>query len=324
MALKKKVLLTRRWPAAVEARLAELYDVTLNESDVPMPGAAIREALYSYDAVCPTVSDVVDAAVLDVMNPRAGILASYGVGYSHIDTAAAARAGLTVTNTPDVLSECTADLAITLMLMAARRAGEGEREVRAGKWTGWRPTHMIGTKVSGGTFGVLGFGRIGREAAKRAHFGFGMKVIYFDPYPVKPELAAETGAERRDTIEDVLAEADVVSLHMPGGKDNYHLINAARLVMMKPTAILVNTARGEVVDGVALAAALAGGAIAGAGLDVYEGEPKIVPELLAAENVVLLPHLGSATKATREAMGWRVMSNLETFFAGQTPPDRVA
>ncbi|WP_237153999.1 2-hydroxyacid dehydrogenase [Oryzibacter oryziterrae] len=324
MSDKKKVLVTRKWPAAVEDRLKQLYDVTLNVSDVPMSGAEIRQALKDYDAVCPTVSDKVDAAVLDVQNPRAKILASYGVGYSHIDTEAARKAGLAVTNTPEVLSECTADLAITLMLMAARRAGEGEREVRAHKWTGWRPTHMIGTKVSGGVFGVLGFGRIGREAAKRAHFGFGMKVIYFDPFPVKPELAAETGAEQRATIEEVLKEADVVSLHMPGGKDNYHLINDARLSLMKPTAILVNTARGEVVDGVALANALKKGVIKGAGLDVFEGEPRIVTDLYECENVVLLPHLGSATASTREAMGWRVLENLEAFFAGSTPRDRVA
>ena len=321
---RKKVLVTRRWPEAVEAKLNELYDVTLNTSDTPMSPAEIRQALLDYDAVCPTVSDKVDASALDVSGQRAGILASYGVGYSHIDTEAAKKAGLVVTNTPEVLSECTADLAITLMLMAARRAGEGEREVRAGKWTGWRPTHMIGTKVSGGVFGVLGFGRIGREAAKRAHFGFGMKVIYFDPFPVKPELAAETGAEKRDTIEAVLAESDVVSLHMPGGKENYHLINADRLKLMKPTSILVNTARGEVVDGVALAAALHAGTIKGAGLDVFEGEPKIVPELYTCENAVLLPHLGSATTATREAMGWRVLENLRAHFAGETPRDRVA
>ncbi|KPL55266.1 hydroxyacid dehydrogenase [Prosthecomicrobium hirschii] len=321
---KPKVLVTRRWPDAVEARLKALYDVTLNESDVPMTADQMRQALKDYDAFCPTVSDKVDASVLDVAGARTRIIASYGVGYSHIDTEAAKKAGFVVTNTPEVLSECTADLAITLMLMAARRAGEGEREVRAGNWTGWRPTHMIGTKVSGGTFGVLGFGRIGREAAKRAHGGFGMKVIYFDPFPVKPELAAETGAEKRDTIEEVLRESDVVSLHMPGGKDNYHLINAERLKMMKPTAILVNSARGEVIDGKALAEALKAGTIKGAGLDVFEGEPRIEPSLLACENAVLLPHLGSATQATREAMGWRVMENLEAFFAGQAPRDRVA
>lgn len=321
---KPKVLVTRRWPDAVEARLKALYDVTLNESDVPMTAEQMRQALKDYDAFCPTVSDKVDASVLDVAGARTRIIASYGVGYSHIDTEAAKKAGFVVTNTPEVLSECTADLAITLMLMAARRAGEGEREVRAGNWTGWRPTHMIGTKVSGGTFGVLGFGRIGREAAKRAHGGFGMKVIYFDPFPVKPELAAETGAEKRETIEEVLRESDVVSLHMPGGKDNYHLINAERLKMMKPTAILVNSARGEVIDGKALAEALKAGTIKGAGLDVFEGEPRIEPSLLECENAVLLPHLGSATQATREAMGWRVMENLEAFFAGQAPRDRVA
>lgn len=321
---KPRILITRRWPEGVERELAERYDVTFNETDEPMSTDAIRQALMDYDAVCPTVSDKVDAAALDVKEPRAKILGSYGVGFSHIDLDAARKAGIVVTNTPEVLSGATADLAITLMLMAARRAGEGEREVRAGKWTGWRPTHMIGTEVTGGTFGVLGFGRIGREAAKRAHFGFGMKVIYYDAYPVKPEVAAEVSAESRDSIEAVLREADVVSLHMPGGKENYHLINAERLKMMKPTAILVNSARGEIVDGVALAAALEAGTIAGAGLDVFEGEPNIVPELLQSNKAVLLPHLGSATATTRHAMGMRVIENLEAFFAGKEPGDRVA
>lgn len=324
MSSKPKVLITRRWPSVVEDKLKELYDVTLNETDVPMTMAELQSALQNYDVICPTVSDKVDASVFAVENIRTKMMGSYGVGYSHIDCEAAKAKGIKVSNTPEVLSECTADLAITLMLMAARRAGEGEREVRAHKWTGWRPTHMIGTKVSGGVFGVLGFGRIGREAARRAHFGFGMKVIYFDPFPVKPELAAELQAEKRNTIEEVLAQADVVSLHMPGGKENYHLINEHRLKLMKPDAILVNTARGEVVDGVALANALKTGVIAGAGLDVFEGEPRIVADLYECENAVLLPHLGSATRATREAMGWRVLNNLAAYFEGREPPDRVA
>ncbi|MER0238910.1 D-glycerate dehydrogenase [Fulvimarina sp. MAC8] len=320
---KPKILVTRRWPEAVETKLAETYDVTFNENDKPMSADEMRQALMEYDAFCPTVSDKVDASVLDVTDPRTKIIASYGVGFSHIDTDAAKKAGIVVTNTPEVLSECTADLAMTLMLMAARRAGEGERELRAGNWTGWRPTHMIGTKISGGTFGVLGFGRIGQEAAKRAHHGFGMKVIYYDAFPVAPEKAAATNAESRHSIEAVLKEADVVSLHMPGGKENYHLINSERLAMMKPTAILVNSARGEVVDAKALADALNNGTIAGAGLDVFEGEPIIPPPLLET-NAVMLPHLGSATKWTRDAMGWRVMDNLEAFFAGKEPGDRVA
>ncbi|TFF27250.1 D-glycerate dehydrogenase [Jiella endophytica] len=320
---KRKVLITRRWPESVEARLSASYDTTLNEDDRPMSADALGRAFFEYDAICPTVSDQLPAGIFPSETPRAKILGNYGVGFSHIDTEAARAAGIVVTNTPDVLSECTADLAITLMLMAARRASEGEREVRAGKWTGWRPTHMVGTKVSGAVFGVLGFGRIGRTAAKRAHHGFGMKVIYYDAFPVKPELAAETQAEARDSIEAVLREADVVSLHMPGGKENYHLIDAARLAMMKPTAILVNTARGEVVDAAALADALNRGTIAGAGLDVYEGEP-VIPEPLYATNAVLLPHLGSATQATREAMGMMVADNLDAFFAGKEPPNRVA
>ena len=320
---KPKILVTRRWPKSVEERLSQTYDATLNTDDKPMSTQQIADAFAEFDAICPTVSDKLPADVFPKEAPRAKIIGNYGVGFSHIDTDAAKSAGVAVTNTPDVLSECTADLAIPLMLMAARRASEGEREVRAGDWTGWRPTHMVGTKVSGATFGVLGFGRIGRTAAKRAHFGFGMKVIYYDAFPVKPELAAETGAEARDSIEAVLREADVVSLHMPGGKENYHLINGERLKMMKPTAILVNTARGEVVDAAALAAALKAGTIAGAGLDVYEGEPTIPPPLLDT-NAVLLPHLGSATETTREAMGMMVADNLDAFFAGKEPPNRVA
>ncbi|MCB8839483.1 D-glycerate dehydrogenase [Aurantimonas sp. VKM B-3413] len=323
MTTKQRILVTRSWPKPVEDRLSRTYDATLNADDVPMAPEAIASAFSEYDAICPTVSDKLPADIFPAGTPRAKILGNYGVGFSHIDTDAAKAAGIVVTNTPDVLSECTADLAITLMLMAARRASEGEREVRAGKWAGWRPTHMVGTKVSGATFGILGFGRIGRTAARRAHHGFGMKVIYYDAFPVKRELAAESKAEARDSIEAVLREADVVSLHMPGGKENYHLINAERLAMMKPTAILVNTARGEVVDAAALAEALLGGTIAGAGLDVYEGEPTIPPPLLET-NAVLLPHLGSATRATREAMGMMVADNLDAFFAGKEPPNRVA
>ena len=320
---KPKILVTRRWPKSVEERLSQTYDATLNTDDKPMSTQQIADAFAEFDAICPTVSDKLPADVFPKEAPRAKIIGNYGVGFSHIDTDAAKSAGVAVTNTPGAVTDATADVAMTLMLMAARRASEGEREVRAGDWTGWRPTHMVGTKVSGATFGVLGFGRIGRTAAKRAHFGFGMKVIYYDAFPVKPELAAETGAEARDSIEAVLREADVVSLHMPGGKENYHLINGERLKMMKPTAILVNTARGEVVDAAALAAALKAGTIAGAGLDVYEGEPTIPPPLLDT-NAVLLPHLGSATETTREAMGMMVADNLDAFFAGKEPPNRVA
>jgi glyoxylate reductase len=319
---KPRVLITRRWPEAAQKAVAEAFDVTLNETDVAMTPQQLAEALRSFDAVAPTVSDRITADMF--AGVRAKIVSNYGVGYTNIDVNAARAAGVVVTNTPGVLTDCTADLAMALMLSAARRVGEGEREVRAGAWTGWRPTHMIGAKVTGATLGVVGFGRIGQAVAKRAHHGFGMKVIYFDAYPIPAEVAAAVGAEKRDSVEAVLAEADFVSLHTTGGAENRHLINAARLKTMKPNAILVNTARGECVDEAALAAALKAGTIAGAGLDVFEEEPKINPDLLACENAVLAPHLGSATMSTRVAMGMTALANLTAFFAGREPPNRVA
>ncbi len=323
MAVKPKILVTRRWPAAVEARLDELFDVDFNAADIPMTGAEITAALATYDAVCPTVTDKIDASVLDVSKPRTKLMSNYGVGFSNIDIDCAAAHDIAVTNTPGVLSECTADLAMTLLLIAARRAGEGERELRAGQWTGWRPTHMIGTKVSGKTLGIIGFGRIGQEMARRAHSGFGMKIVVQDAFQFPQDILAKFDATQVGSIEDLLPLSDVVSLHCPGGAENTHLINETRLKLMKPGAILVNTARGEVVDPRALGAALTAGTIAAAGLDVFEGEPNISPALLSAPNIVMLPHLGSATLETREAMGFRVIDNLRDFFDGRQPRDRV-
>jgi lactate dehydrogenase-like 2-hydroxyacid dehydrogenase len=222
-----------------------------------------------------------------------------------------------------VLTEDTADVALALMLMAARRLGEGERELRAGRWAGWRPTHLLGRSLHGRTLGVVGFGRIGQATARRARHGLGMRVLYLNPSP-RDEDARALGAERCATLEALLAASDVVSLHCPATPETRHLIDAAALARMKRGAILVNTARGDVVDEGALAAALADGTIAAAGLDVYEGEPRVHPALLALENVVLLPHLGSATEETRRAMGERALANLEAFFDGRDPPDRVA
>ncbi len=323
MSKQKKVLVTRRWPAAAEAELAASFDVTFNTGDQPMSADALRAALMEYDAVMPTVTDKIDAAVLDVVNPRARILANYGVGFSHIDIEKAREVGITVTNTPDVLSDCTADIAMTLLLCAARRAGEGERELRAGDWTGWRPTHMVGTKVKGKTLGIVGFGRIGQEMARRAHLGFGMKIIAQDPFPKSQEVLDQFAATQVAGIDELLPACDFVSLHCPGGAENYHLINAERLAMMKPGAILVNTARGEVVEAQALADAIQAGTIRGAGLDVFEGEPAVHPALLACRNLVMLPHLGSATQETRDAMGFRAIENLRDFFGGRDPCDRV-
>jgi lactate dehydrogenase-like 2-hydroxyacid dehydrogenase len=320
---KPKVLVTRRWPAPVEARLAELFDVNLNTADQPLSPQQLQDALRGYDCVMPTVTDPLPAEVLQVEPLRTKILGNFGVGYNHIDVDAAKALGLTVTNTPDVLTDCTADIAMTLLLMVARRAGEGERQVRGGQWTGWRPTHMLGTKVVGKTLGLIGFGRIARAMAKKAHHGFDMPVIFYDPYPPADELCEALGASHRDSIEEVLQEADFVALHCPGSKENRHLINAERLALMKPGAYLINTARGDVVDNQALIQALKNKTIAGAGLDVYEGEPRLNPGFLELENAVLLPHLGSATEETRIAMGLRVIENVTAFFAGQTPRDKV-
>jgi lactate dehydrogenase-like 2-hydroxyacid dehydrogenase len=321
---KPKIIVTRKWPDAVEDALRAEFDAVLNSSDKPMTAAELRRALGEADALCPTVSDSINAEVLGAEPLRAKILGSYGVGFNHIDLEAAKRRKLVVTNTPEVLTDCTADIAMTLLLMVARRAGEGERHVRTRAWTGWRPTHMMGTKVTGKTLGLIGMGRIARAVAHKAHHGFGMKIIFNDPFPPSAETVRSLNAESRPAIEDVLRESDFVSLHCPGGKETYHLINAERLAQMRRGAFLINTARGDVVDPKALVAALRDGTIAGAGLDVYEGEPKVQEELLPMENVVLLPHLGSASTETRVAMGMRVLENLRAFFAGKEPRDRVA
>ena len=320
---KPRVIVSRKWPQEVESRMQEIFDVQLNEEDIPMSVSQMQAALQSADAFCPTVSDKVSEEVLSVDKLKAGIIGSYGVGFNHIDLDAAKANRLVVTNTPEVLTDCTADTAMTLLLMTARRAGEGERHVRNREWTGWRPTHMMGAKVTGKTLGLIGMGRIARAMAHRAFHGFGMKIIFTDPYPPPQELIASLQAEPRASVEDVLREADFVSLHCPGGKETYHLINSERLSLMKHGAFLINSARGDVVDQSALIAALEQDVIAGAGLDVFEGEPAVPDKLLSMENVVLFPHLGSASRETRVAMGMRVVENLQAFFNGETPRDRV-
>ena len=321
---RPRVIITRKWPEAVEAQLKERYDVKLNEHDQPFSDAQLKEALQNADAVCPTVTDKMTAEILNVSNRRAKILGNFGVGFNHIDVEAAKSNGIIVTNTPEVLTDATADLTMTLLLMVARRAGEGERHVRGGHWTGWRPTHMMGAHITGKTLGLIGMGRIARAVAKRAHHGFDMKVIFHDPYPPKPEDAKALGAEGRDSVEDVLKESHFVSIHTPGGASTHHLLDAKRLGLMQPHAFIINSARGDIIDEKALVEALRSGKIAGAALDVYEEEPKVSAELLEMENVVTLPHLGSATVETRIAMGERALQNLEAFFAGKEPPDRVA
>jgi len=320
---RPRVVITRKIPAACEAEAARLFDAVVNRDDTPLTASQLQEALRAADALLPTVTDKVTAEVLSAEPLRAKIIANFGVGFNNIDISAARARGLTVTNTPDVLTDDTADIGITLLLTVARRAAEGDRHVRRKEWTGWRPTHMLGARVSGKTLGLIGFGRIARAVARRAHHGFGMKVIFHDPFPPKPEDAAALGAEPRESIDAVLAESDFVSLHCPATPETRHLINATRLGQMQRHAFLINTARGDVVDEAALVAALQAGTIAGAGLDVFEKEPQVSPELLTMENVVLLPHLGSATMETRVAMGMRALENLTLHFAGQPVRDRV-
>lgn len=318
--MKPRILISRRWPAAVEQRLAARYDVTLNEADTPLGIEQLKAAMGDYDALCPTVSDKVPAEVLAAPGARVRIIANYGAGFEHIDLTAAKAAGLVVTNTPDVLTDATAELAVLLMLMTSRRAGEGERELRAGRWEGWRPTHLLGQSLAGKTLGLVGYGRIARATAQRAKAALGMEVAYYS----RRRSADEDGATYHDSLESLAAASDVLSLHTPGGPETHHMVDAALLARMKPTALLINTARGSVVNEADLAKALTDGVIAGAGLDVYQGEPQVNPVLLAAPNAVLLPHLGSATLETRTAMGMKVADNLDAFFDGKPPLDRVA
>ncbi|MEJ6782586.1 2-hydroxyacid dehydrogenase [Aminobacter sp. Piv2-1] len=321
--MKPRVIVTRRWPQAVEQILAERFDTTFNQGDAPLSPTQLKAAFLNFDAILPTVSDKLPAAIFPDADNRTKLLANFGVGFSHIDIEAAKARGITVTNTPGVLTDCTADIGMSLLLSVARRAGEGERQLRAGEWAGWCPTHMIGTKVTGKTIGIIGMGRIGKAMAKRAHFGFDMEVVFYNRSKVDDEETRAMGARQLASIEDVLAEADFVSLHCPGGAENRHLINAERLGAMKRGAFLINTARGDVVDQKALVAALQAGQIAGAGLDVYDGEPDVPAGLIELENVVLLPHLGSATEETRVAMGMKAVANLTAFFEGRPLPDKV-
>jgi lactate dehydrogenase-like 2-hydroxyacid dehydrogenase len=313
---RPRLYVTRCLPGAVEARLASLFDASFNADDTPRTRAELEAALREHDAILPTITDRFDAELLALPGRRARLLANFGAGVDHIDLAAAQANGVAVTNTPDALTDATADIAILLMLMAARRAGEGERELRAGRWAGWRPTHMMGQALGGKTLGLVGHGRIARATGLRAA-AFGMRVIHHSRRP-----SGEPGYV--DTLEALAEEADILSLHVPGGAGTRHLVDAALITRMKPSAILINTARGPVVDEAALASALREGRIAAAGLDVYEHEPAIHPDLLACENAVLLPHLGSATIETRTAMGIQATDNLEAFFAGRELPNRVA
>jgi lactate dehydrogenase-like 2-hydroxyacid dehydrogenase len=317
------VLVTRRLPEAVESRLARLFCTALNESDEPLEREALEAAMCEHDALISTISDRIDAALLAAKDRRVRIIANFGTGTDHIDTKAARAAGILVTNTPDALTEATAELAILLMLMAARRAGEGERLVRAGAWKGWGPTHMVGQGLAGRSLGLVGFGRIARRTAAKAG-ALGMSIRYFSRTRAPADIEDRLSATAVQSLEALASEVDILSIHVPGGASTRHLVDRHTLSLMKPTAILINTARGSVLDEEALWAALAEGKIASAGLDVYEREPQVDPRLVSLQNVVLLPHLGSATIEARTAMGMQAVDNLEDFFAGKAPRNQVA
>lgn len=323
MTVQPRVLLTTPWPARAVAAMREHFDVDIHEGPLPMPAEKWLSAVKDYDAIAPTVIDRIPAAAYSTQENRTKIFGNFGVGYNHIDMDAAQAGGLAVSNTPGVLTDATADQAMGLLLAVARGISLGDWNIRAGAWKGWNPTDSLGTHVTGATLGIIGFGRIGQAMAKRAHFGFDMPVVFHNRSRIDPDIAASLGARQLVSVEAVLAESDFVSLHCPGGGANRHLMNAARFKAMKPSAFLINTARGDVVDEAALVAALKNGELAGAGLDVFEDEPKVHPDLPSLKNCVLNPHLGSATESTRTDMGLMVLSNLRAFFAGQPLPNAV-
>lgn len=314
-----RLLVTRRLPDRVIEAAAARFDLVLRDRTAPLSAEELRDSLRDFDLILPTLGDRYRADVFaDVPQPRARLLANFGVGYNHIDVAAARAAGVAVTNTPGAVTDATADIALALILMTARRLGEGERLVRAGKWEGWHPVQMLGAHVTGKTVGILGFGRIGKAIARRCHFGFGMQVVYHN----RSAVAADFPARQVDMA--TAMTADFVVAAVPGGPATRHLVDAKALSCMKKSGIFVNISRGDVVDEAALIEALRAGRIAGAGLDVYEFEPEVPAALRAMENVTLLPHLGTACLEVREAMGMMAVDNLVAFAEGRDLPNPVA
>lgn len=311
-----------RLPAEVERRLAGRFAIDWNTDDGDLPLGTLVQLATEYDGLITTVTDRIPESVFSASERRIRVVANFGVGVNLIDLAAARRHQVVVTNTPDVLTDCTADLTLALLLMTFRRLGEGERLVRSGGWRGWRPTHHLGRRLTGRTLGIVGMGRIGVAVARRARHGFGMTIRYAGRSQISADLAAELGAVRLD-LDDLFREADAVSLHCPATPETEGMVDRRRLALMRPDAVLINTARGGLVDAVAVAEAIEHGRLGGAGFDVYRDEPTVPPALLALDRVVLLPHVGSATVETRTAMGLTVAANLEAFFAGREPPNRV-
>jgi glyoxylate reductase len=321
MARKATIVLTRNYPEAVEARATRDYDARLNPDDRAYGPEALIAATEGADGLLPCPTERLSADVIERLPESVRIIATFSVGYDHIDLEAAKRRGIVVTNTPEVLTDATADIALLLLLGAARRAYEGEVMLRGGTWGRWTPTQLLGIHVGGKRLGILGMGRIGQATAHRAR-AFGMEIHYHNRHRLPPEH--EHGAVYHETAEDLLGVSEFFSLHCPATAETHHFLNAERIALLPEGAVVVNTARGTVVDDAALIAALRSGKLAAAGLDVFEGEPDIDPAYRDLTNAFLLPHLGSATVETRNAMGFRALDNLDAFFAGDTPPDRVA
>ena len=319
---KPVVVVTRKLPDVIETRMMELFDARLNRDDKPMSQVELIEACKLADVLVPTVTDRIDKGVLAQAGQKLRLIASFGTGVDHIDLATARERGMTVTNTPGVLTEDTADMTMALILAVSRRLAEGERLMREGKWTGWGPTTMLGHRIWGKRLGIIGMGRIGQALARRAK-GFGLSVHYHNRKRVHPDIEQELEATFWESLDQMLAHMDVLSINCPHTPGTYHLLSARRLKLMKTHAIVVNTSRGEVIDENALTRMLVAHEIAGAGLDVFEHEPAVNPKLLALDNVVLLPHMGSATIEGRIDMGEKVIINIKTFVDGHKPPDRV-
>ena len=319
---KPLVIVTRKLPDAIETRMMELFDVRLNLDDEPFSRARMVEAVQAADVLVPTVTDRIDAGILEQASDKLRLIASFGTGVDHIDVAAARARGMTVTNTPGVLTEDTADMTMALILAVPRRLVAGERLMRAGQWRGWSPTSMLGNRIHGKRLGIVGMGRIGQAVARRAR-GFGLSIHYHNRRPVHAEIEAELEATYWDNLDQMLARMDIISINCPHTPATYHLISPRRLALIQPHAFIVNTSRGEVIDENALGHALQNRDLAGAGLDVFEHEPQVNPKLLELENVVLMPHMGSATIEGRIDMGEKVIINIRAFMDQHAPPDRV-
>ncbi|HTT85526.1 MAG TPA: D-glycerate dehydrogenase [Rhizomicrobium sp.] len=323
MAAKRPlVIVTRKLPDAIETRMRELFDTELNLDDTPMDQARLIEAVQKADVLVPTLTDRIDSKVLVRAGANLKLIANFGNGVDHIDVKTALERGIAVTNTPGVLTEDTADMTMALILAVPRRLVEGAEELKAEHFRGWAPNWMLGHRIWGKRLGIIGMGRIGQAIARRAK-AFGLQIHYHNRKPVHPQIERELGATFWDSLDQMLARMDIVSINCPHTPATYHLLSARRLQLMKPTAYIVNTARGEVIDENALARMLEAGQLSGAGLDVFEREPAVNPKLLKQRNVVLLPHMGSATLEGRIDMGEKVIVNIKTFADGHKPPDRV-